>query len=102
MRAVLLALAVLPIACAASAAENCAGVFKMQGFFSRAQFQCGLTSNDHRTLPQVESCSKGLSERQVASALTPGMQMYDAQEAQRGRAATCSELAKSFPAMMGR
>ncbi|MCJ2099355.1 hypothetical protein MKK82_11055 [Methylobacterium sp. E-046] len=102
MRTALAALALVVAVGGARAADQCEGVIKLQGFFSRAQFQCGLTSNHHRTVPRVEECAARINERKMEQILTAGMKMYDAQEAKRGRAATCTELSNSFPDIMGR
>lgn len=86
----------------AAQADQCDGVIELQGFFSRAQFQCGLTSAKHQTVPHVDECASQMSESKLEQALTVGMKMYDSQEIKRGRAATCTELAKSYPGMMNR
>jgi hypothetical protein len=97
-----LAALALVVAAGSARADECEGIIKLQGYLIRAQFRCGLPRNDRRTVPQAEECAIRMNERKMQHVLTAGMRMYDKQELEIGREATCVELSKSYPAIMTR
>jgi tetratricopeptide (TPR) repeat protein len=81
--------------------KDCGAMLQLQGFLSRAQFQCGFREYSTELLQAARGCAQKLSKAQVKSILASGMQAFDRNEKDRGHEQLCRDVERDFAGTIG-
>lgn len=84
------------------APSYCENMLAIHGTLSVAQTECGFSKYSRKLIQITQTCHAQLGDERAAEIIKFGMREFNRNEKERGKAALCSALLKSFPSFIAK